>query len=128
MCITIDKMKNTSVSYKNKLINKEWKNPDDDDINILYDENIYLFEAFSTGDFEEQCFAVTPKTYEFITGKEPYLDLKGERILVSENPFYEGYVSLYIYEMTKNPLFENRLEDLNTLLSKDGRVMMFINR
>lgn len=121
-------MKNISISYNNKLINKEWKNPDDDDINILYDENIYLFEAFSTGDFEESCFAVTPKTYEFITGEEPYIDLKGERILVSENPFYKGYVNLYIYEMTKNPLFENRVEELNILLNKGGRVMMFINR
>lgn len=121
-------MKNISISYNNKLVNKEWKNPDDDDINILYDENIYLFEAFSTGDFEEQCFAVTPATYEFITGKEPYLDLKGEKLLVSENPFYKGYVNLYMYEMIKNPLFENRIEELNTLLSKGGRVMMFISR
>ena len=122
-------IENSNIKYENKDVREDHKNPGDDFIHIfMSQDDIYLFEAYSTGDYEESCFAVTPETYEYITGKSPYIEICGETEFISENPFYEGMASLYVYEMIKNPLFMDMEIELEHLLKRDGKIMIFLHK
>lgn len=89
-------------------------------------ESKLIFEGIPSGDYEEVCFAVTPKTYELVTGCKPKLmkDLykkwgfEGEpkNTYLDENPFNVGMVNLYLHEIKESENFSKHLGRLSNLL------------
>lgn len=95
-----------------------------------------IFEGIPSGDYEDACFAVTPKMYELITGVPPVLvedvfrecgiTSKPEYTYVDENPFHPGMLNIYLIDINKSDKFKIHIGKLAKELTSGSKEMVRI--